>query len=324
MSCADLPRTTSNGGSDPKSKSKSDSSSDFESKTSVIGFFDLYILIKIIGSGAFGIVNLVKDRITGKEYVIKMVKKGGVKENLDTRNEIRIGKELNSSNHFCKVLGSHEDGSNFYILMEYLDGMDLFDFIQKNPGFFMNNPKIFWFVIGEILQGLVYLHSQGIAHLDIKLENVFLLLDTTDNIIGVKLMDLGLAVEISHEDKKFFKGTAPYMAPEIFTSKFTTESKADIWSLGITAYAMLMQCLPISSRIKDPQHAQEEIYAKIKKLLSHSKITPFKQLSEDKKISEIQQFINLFFIINPVERPTAKQLLDFILSTDSSKAQIDH
>ena len=319
MSCAALDRTSSD------TVSGSVSIPESTPKTSPIGPLNLlYICIGLLGSGAFGIVHHVKDRETGEESVIKTVKKRDERTILDTKNEIKFGMKLKSSNHFFKVLKSHEDDSNFYIIMEYFKGMDLFDFMEKYPKIFMKNPKIFWFVIGEILQGLVYLHSQGIAHLDIKLENVFLLLDTTDNIIGVKLMDLGLAVEISHEDKKFFKGTAPYMAPEIFTSKFTTESKADIWSLGITAYAMLMQCLPISSRIKDPQHAQEEIYAKIKKLLSHSKITPFKQLSEDKKISEIQQFINLFFIINPVERPTAKQLLDFILSTDSSKAQIDH
>jgi cell division control protein CDC15 len=315
MSCAALDRTSSIDGSNTSSKSTP--------KTSPIGPLDLlYICIGLLGSGAFGIVHHVKDRETGEEYVIKTVKKRDERTNLDTKNEIKLGMMLKSSNHFFKVLKSHEDDSNFYIIMEYFKGMDLFDFMEKYPKFFMKNPKNFWFVIGEILQGLVYLHSQGIAHLDIKLENVFLLLDTTENIIGVKLMDLGLAVEIRHEDKKIFQGTAPYMAPELFHLVCPTGFKADIWSLGITAYAMLMQYLPIRSDKKDPRCAQKDIHEKIENFLRYEKINPFPKRSEDKEISEIQQFIASCFVVDPEKRPSAQQLLDTYVLQTHQKAQI--
>ena len=145
MSYAALPRTNSNGDTEPESKS--DSGSDSKSKINVIEFLDLYIFLELLGSGAFGTVDLVKNRETEKEYAMKTVRKRGIAADVDTRNEIDFGMKLVSP-HLCKVHEYHEDDENFYILMEYLNGKDLFDFIQKNPGFFMNNPKIFWFVIG--------------------------------------------------------------------------------------------------------------------------------------------------------------------------------
>jgi serine/threonine protein kinase len=308
MSCAALPRTGSNG--DSGSGSGSDSGSDSKSKTNFIGFLNLYILIRFIGSGAFGIVNLVKNRETEKEYAMKTVKKIGTPEDVNIQNEIKYGMELESQN-LCKVHGKYEDDSNFYILMEYLDGMDLFDFIQKYPGFFVNNPKIFWFVIGEILQGLVYLHSQGIAHMDIKPENIFLLLDNEGNIIGVRLIDLGLSIKVDEKTKGFW-GTSTYMAPEFFHFCWSTGFPADIWSLGITAFAMLRASLPISSWKKDPQCAQSEIYAKIESLLTMKSFAPFGKRSENAEIFEIEAFIMLSLIVDPQKRPTAYDLLKMI------------
>lgn len=309
MSCAALPRTGSNGDSD--SESKLESSSDSKSKTSVIGFLNLYILIRLIGSGAFGIVNLVKNRETEMKYAMKTVKKRGTPEDFNTQNEIEYGMKLESQN-LCKVHDYCEDDGNFYILMEYLDGMDLFDFIQKNPGFFMKNPKIFWFVIGEILQGLSYLHSQGIAHMDIKPENIFLLLDSQDKIIGVKLIDLGLSVKV--DGTKCFQGTNTYMAPEFFHICWSTGFPADIWSLGITAFAMLRESLPISSQNEDPKFAQSEIYKKIENLLKKKSFDPFSdsKRSEDPEILKIEGIISLCLIVDPEKRPTAALLLEYV------------
>ena len=281
-------------------------------KISIENFMSLYIFVKQLGNGAFGVVNLMKHAKSDKNYAVKVIKKTDPHTDTKTRNEINLSINLDSE-YVCKVHSYHEDDENFYIFMEYLTGMDLCEFIRKYRTFFINNPKCFWFVVKSILQGLVYLHSQGIAHFDIKPENVFLLLDTAENIIGVKLIDLGLAVKINENERKF-RGTASYMAPEFFHLCWSTEFKADIWSLGMTAYAMLMASLPISSRKKDHQLAQQEIYHKIEKLLSFTKITPFPKRSDCKEIFQIEEFIALCFIVDPSERPTAQQLLDFILA----------
>lgn len=276
--------------------------------------FCFYIFVRLLGSGAFGIVNLMQDRTSGQFYAVKIVKKKGSNADSKILYEITLGMRLNSP-YVCKVHDFHEDDRHFYIIMEYLQGMELCVFIQKNPKFFRENPKYFWIVVESILQALAYLYSQGIAHFDVKPENIIILFDTEGNILGAKLIDLGLSMEVN-ETTKCFRGTSAYMAPECFDKFLSTGFPADIWSFGMTLYAMLMASLPIYSKNKDPQHAQEDIYRKIENLLRFEKIIPFPKMSECEKIFQIEKFITSCFIVNPTNRPTATQLMDNILSTD--------
>ena len=342
MSCDALPRTNSNFGivpnpdhvPNPVPGSSSDSSSGSSSglkrgrcespnskpsgsqkkKRRIENLMSLYIFVKLLGCGAFGKVNLMQHRISGTLYAVKVIKKDQITDS-KTRYEIELGMNLDSK-HVCKVHSYHEDDEHFYIFMEYLEGMDLCDFIRKDPKFFMRNPKIFWVVVESILHGLAYLHSKGIAHMDIKPENVFLLLDDKGNIVGVKLIDLGLAIDITKKIK-CFRGTNTYMAPEFFHFCWSTGFPADIWSLGITAFAMLRASLPISSRKKDRQCAQSEIYAKIGSLLTMKSFTPFLKKNESIEISEIEDFIKSCFSVDPQKRPTADDLLKMIPVTSS-------
>jgi serine/threonine protein kinase len=199
--------------------------------------------------------------------------------------------------------------------------MELCVFIQKNPKFFRENPKYFWIVVESILQALAYLYSQGIAHFDVKPENIIILFDTEGNILGAKLIDLGLSMEVN-ETTKCFRGTSAYMAPECFDKFLSTGFPADIWSFGMTLYAMLMASLPIYSKNKDPQRAQEEIYKKIEKLLEFKTIRTFSKRSDCKEIFQIEEFITSCFIVDPVERPTAQKLLDYILDIEGSNTQM--
>ncbi len=288
-------------------------------------FLSIYIFVRLLGSGAFGVVKLMQHRISGIFYAVKVVKKTNGDDDEKVRSEIKHGMMLNSK-YICKVHGYHEDNGHFYIIMECLEGIDLCDFIRNDPKFFVKNPESFWFVVKSILQGLVYLHSQEIAHFDIKPDNVFLLLNNEGIIIGVKLIDLGLAVKINENEIKILgklrRGTGSYMAPEIFHMCWITGFKADIWSFGMTAYAMLMASLPISSKKKDPRRAKEDIYRKIENLLGYKIIRPFPKRSDCKEICQIEEFITSIFIVNPVERPTAQQLLDNILAIERSNTQI--
>jgi serine/threonine protein kinase len=147
--------------------------------------------------------------------------------------------------------------------------------------------------------------------MDIKPENVYLLLDDAENIIGAKLIDLGLSMEVN-EKTKCFRGTDTYMAPEFFHFCWSTGFPSDIWSLGITAFAMLRASLPISSRNKDKNSAQSEIYAKIGSLLMTNSFIPFSKRSEDPEIFEIEAFIMSCLIVDPENRPTAAILLEYV------------
>lgn len=297
-----------------KRRSRSCSSSGSQKRKRCIeNIMNLYMDVKQLGFGAFGVVNLMLHQISGKHYAVKVIKKTDHHTDTKTRDEISLGMKLNSR-YVCKVHSYHEDDDNFYIFMEYLEGQDLFDFIRKYPKFFMSNPKIFWDVVESILRGLAYLHSQGIAHMDIKPENVFLLMDDKGKIIGVKLIDLGLSIDIN-EKKKCFRGTGSYMAPEFFHICWSIGLSVDVWSLGITAFVMLGGYLPISSRKKDPQRAQEEIYSKIKSLLQQISFNPFSKRSENAAISVIEDFIMSCLMVDPEKRPTANDLLGKIPDT---------
>ena len=289
----------------------------FEYKSPLDTILSLFIFVRLLGSGAFGVVNLMEQRISSKLCAVKVVKK--TKTNADGKilDEIKLGMKLDSQ-YICKVNDYHEDDYHIYIIMEYLQGKDLCDFIRENPTFFMKNPKIFWFVIESILRGLVYLHSQGIAHMDVKPENIFLLLDNKGNIIGVKLIDLGLSIVVD-DTKMYFRGTCHYMAPEFFNPFWFKGLPSDIWSLGMTAYAMLMASLPISSKKKDPLAKKDEIYRNIEHLLKlkEGSFNPFSRMNKDPNIAEMQEFTCSCLIVNPEKRPTADNLLKMIPATFS-------
>ena len=288
-----------------------------KSKSSIENFMSLYIFVKLLASGGFGIVNLMQDRITKQFYAVKVVKKKNPNADDMIRNEISLGMNLDSK-YVCKVYEAHEDDTKFFIVMQYLEGQDLCNFIRKNPTFFKNNPKSFWFVVEFILRGLAYLHSQGIAHFDVKTDNIFLLFVDKGNIIGVKLIDLGLSILVD-DTKMYFRGTCYYMAPEFLNPFCFRGFPSDIWSLGMTAYAMLMASLPISSNKKNLQDKKDEIYRKIGNLLTlkEDSFNPFSRKSEDPTIAQIHKFISLCFSINPNQRPTADGLLKEIPKTTS-------
>lgn len=266
-------------------------------------FLSHFIFLGLLGSGAYGLVNLMKYQNNGQFCAVKIVKKTNKIADDKIRNEIKLGMTLDSQ-YVCKVFEYHEDDGHFFIVMEYLNGQDLHVFLRNNRKYFKENPKRFWFVIESILQGLVYLHSKGIAHFDIKPNNIILLLDNEENIIGVKLIDLGLSLEID-DTKKYFRGTSAYMAPEFFNPLWFRGIPSDIWSLGITAYAMLMASLPISSMKSDPEIVKQEIYKKISYLLSRYAFNPFSKSSECTEISKMQEFIKSCLIVNPENRPTS-------------------
>jgi serine/threonine protein kinase len=79
----------------------------------------LYIFVRLLGSGAFGIVNLMQDQISGKFYAVKIVKKKGSKADSKILYEITLGMRLNSP-YVCKVHDFREDDRHFYIIMEYI------------------------------------------------------------------------------------------------------------------------------------------------------------------------------------------------------------
>lgn len=125
-------------------------------------------------------------------------------------NEIAILKACHSK-HIGAVLDVFEDEAHLYIVQEFIDGFNLADFLK---GGVPRIEKVTKKIVSGLIEGLQYLHSLGIAHRDIKLENIMLSI-TTNEVIS-KFIDFGLSkVLLTGEtsDERF--GTIAYCSPEI-------------------------------------------------------------------------------------------------------------
>jgi serine/threonine protein kinase len=140
-----------------------------------------------------------------------------------------------------------EDDKYILIIMEYINGGNLFSFVKKRRKL---SEKIAKFLFRQIILGIKHIHSKNIVHRDIKLENI--LIDLNNR---VKICDFGIGVILRSEDELLYDqcGTPMYMAPEIILSskkKGYRGFPVDIWSSGIALYIMLSGTLPFNIKNK--------------------------------------------------------------------------
>lgn len=139
-----------------------------------------------------------------------------------------------------KLIDLFENSDHYYIVIEYMAGKDLFDYIQKRS-FILSEDRVRQLGI-QIVNAVRYLHDFGIVHRDLKLENV--MMSDTSNTAKPKIVDFGLAKIIGPNetaDEPF--GTLGYVAPEVLKKKPYTFS-CDVWSIGCILYALLSGSLP--------------------------------------------------------------------------------
>lgn len=201
-----------------------------------------YNIINELGSGAFGKVFSARHILTNELVAIKILDKLALTKTPEdfelAQQELEILKIVRHKN-IVQLYEIIETERYIFIVMEYCDGKDFMDYIIKKSKLSeMESLKFFQ----ELINALFYLHSQNIAHRDIKIDNM--LLDKNKNL---KLIDFGLSTKYSDDD--FLSqpcGTVVYAAPELLSNKDYHGMLADVWSSGIVLYGMLSGYLPFS------------------------------------------------------------------------------
>lgn len=216
-----------------------------------------YEFIRKLDRGSFSKIKLAKDSDTGRKVAIKVLKKSLKYNNDDTiKREVAIMRSFRHS-HIVRCYDLLQDDKCYYIIMEYIKGQNLIDYIVERAGPNHGLPeKQARRYFAQLVSAVSYCHSQFISHRDLKLENI--MIDTRED--AVKLIDFGLSARMHHDGRKHntWCGSPLYAPPEICVHDTYTSPQVDIWSMGIILYAMLSGHLPFGG--KDDGEIANSVY----------------------------------------------------------------
>ncbi|TGO25023.1 hypothetical protein BPAE_0089g00280 [Botrytis paeoniae] len=191
---------------------------------------------RTLGTGSFGRVHLVRSKHNQRYYAVKVLKKAQVHKMKQVEHTNDERKMLQEVKHpfLITLWGTFQDSKNLYMVMDFVEGGELFSLLRKSQRF--PNP-VAKFYAAEVTLALEYLHSKHIIYRDLKPEN--LLLDRHGHL---KITDFGFAKKVP-DITWTLCGTPDYLAPEVVSSKGYNKS-VDWWSLGILIFEMLCGFTP--------------------------------------------------------------------------------
>eukprot|EP01034_Spumella_vulgaris_P028993 gene28993-35960_t len=209
---------------------------------------ETYDIGKVLGHGASGEVLLVTHKESKQKFACKVVKKNRSMNDAQTMStEIEIMKRLRHENivSLCEL---YESPKCLWIVLELVDGGDLTSFLARTSDF---NEVIAARLMGQILQGVHYLHSMGVVHRDLKLDNI--LMAGTGSEAVAKIADFGLSALLRIDEDGYHAGesgkrkryreldemwgTKEFFAPEVISQAYGPQ--ADVWALGCVLFEML-------------------------------------------------------------------------------------
>uniref|UniRef100_A0A3Q1CVW1 Striated muscle enriched protein kinase b n=1 Tax=Amphiprion ocellaris TaxID=80972 RepID=A0A3Q1CVW1_AMPOC len=208
-----------------------------------------YTFLDEKGRGRFGVVRECRENATGKIYMAKIVP-----YSQENKQEILKEYEILKSLHNERVMALHEayvTPRYLVLVAEYCTGKELlYSLIDR---FRYSEDDVAGYLV-QILQGVEYLHSRRVLHLDLKPDNI-----VVTNLNAVKIVDFGSAQSfnpLNLKQQESGAGTLEYMAPEMVKGE-VVGPPADIWTVGVVTYIMLSGRLPFED--KDPQLVESKI-----------------------------------------------------------------
>ncbi len=258
-----------------------------------------YILGKTLGSGAYGKVKVAQCLTTNKQVAVKMISKKSAPKDYFTKflpREVDVLKSVEHEN----VVSLHkviETDDHTYLVMDMAENGDLLDYINSRRYLSEHMARSFF---TDLVNGMDKCHKMNVVHRDLKCENLLL-----DSQLRLKIADFGFARKHTGKNLETYCGSFAYAAPQVILGDPYHGEKADIWSMGVILYAMVVGRLPfkdtdvktmlseIASRIVFPSRVSEEFKDLIKKILKFNpddrlslesiKAHPWMQVKDEKK-----------------------------------------
>ncbi|XP_078737393.1 5'-AMP-activated protein kinase catalytic subunit alpha-2-like isoform X2 [Lampetra fluviatilis] len=198
-----------------------------------------YSLGDTLGVGTFGKVKVGEHEQTGCKVAVKILNRQKIR-NLDVVSKIK--REIQHLKffrhpHIIKLYQVISTPSDFFMVMEFVPGGELFEYICRNGRVEEREARR---LFQQILSAVDYCHRHMVVHRDLKPENVLL-----DANMNAKIADFGLSNMMS--DGEFLStscGSPNYAAPEVISGRLYAGPEVDIWSCGVILYALLCGALP--------------------------------------------------------------------------------
>lgn len=212
---------------------------------------DRYRLVRPLGQGSQGAVWVADHLALNTPVAVKLIdpelaKREDARERF--KREATAAAQLRSA-HVVQILDHGIDEGHPFIVMELLDGEDLFERLDKRGRLSLRETSK---IITQVCRALARAHAAGIVHRDLKPENVFLCNNDDEEI--VKVLDFGVAKVTDPAKATMQKtgigtliGTPHYMSPEQVKGTFEVDSRTDLWAIGVIAYQCVVGELPFDS-----------------------------------------------------------------------------
>jgi len=213
-----------------------------------------YRVERVLGKGGMGIVVAVRHIQLGELFAIKIL----LPESRDQPEALeRFLREARASaklkgEHVARVhdIGKLPDGTP-YMLMEYLEGEDLGQFLERRGALPVEEAALY---VHQACEAVAKAHAAGIVHRDLKPSNLFLT-HQANGLPCVKVLDFGIVKELDPENKVgkrltktgTFLGSPIYMPPEQMADIKATDTRGDVWALGVILYEFVTGRAPFES-----------------------------------------------------------------------------